>query len=176
MGIPATEFTFEDGVQIQKMSGTRLRLKLDTMWQQKQRLGLLGSVTETTLLRQGINVSGNFPWIVTFPLFIQRIFNIHLNEGAEEVNPKTVVELKGLFDLFKERDVELERLSQGRGEDNDEKMDLRAYCFLDFVLFCPDGTDFDQIIRLVFRVRMILLLIKMKACFKVFLIKRNCEI
>jgi len=121
----------EDGVALEKLNETKLRLKLERMWKIKGKLNMRASTTETTLLREGLT-SPTFDWNFNCRRFTGLIF-------PDNLRTKDLDEIRQLWELFKENE-------------SAETIDLRAYCFLDFIMFASTETNFDNIVRLVFRV------------------------
>jgi len=120
LGVPATDFTLEDGIVLAKLSQSQIRKKLKYMWQKtKDDLNLRRSPIDTSLIKMGVSRE-DFDWNFTFSQF-QNICSVSDNDE------KGQNELKELFSLFQ--------------KENCDTIDIRPYLMLTCFLYANAKVD-----------------------------------
>jgi len=132
-----TNYTLDDGKTMERMSFKKVRKKLELIWIIKGKKDELFDTTGTSLLMDGVFTRPNFDWNSSIERFTLTI----IPPDNRVPDDKTTGRILKLFNLFK-------------GKESDNSIDLRPYCFLDLIMFSsPERSTFQNIIRLIFRVR-----------------------
>jgi len=132
LGVPNSDFQMEDGVSLHALSQTNLRLKLEKIWKIKGTLEMLAWTNVASFLREGVR-GGEVEWDCNLARFVNTIFPHRSNR-----DPEVFQEINELFDLFKV-------------DKSDLTIDLRAYGFLDLIMYASNESNFDSMVRLLFR-------------------------